>query len=84
MAHFAEIDDEGRVLRVVVVANRDITDRWNRERESLGVELCKNLFGADTRWVQTSYNASFRGKFAGVGDVYDAASDQFISAADPA
>jgi hypothetical protein len=79
MAHFAEIDDDGRVLRVVVVANRDITDPWNREQESLGVAFCKGLFGEKSRWVQTSYNAKFRGKFAGIGDVYDPIADVFLT-----
>jgi hypothetical protein len=79
MAHFAELDADNRVLRVVVVSNQDIRDRLGREREALGVAFCRSLFGAETRWVQTSYNASSRGKFAGVGDVYDAAQNKFIS-----
>jgi hypothetical protein len=29
--------------------------------------------------VQTSYNASFRGKYAGIGDTYDAANNIFSS-----
>lgn len=78
MAHFAEIDADNRVLRVVVVSDKDTRDKW-REREDLGVAFCRSLFGAETRWVQTSYNGKTRGKFAGVGDLYDAAQDRFIS-----
>jgi len=29
------------------------------------------LYGEDTNWAQTSYNANFRGKFAGMGDTWD-------------
>jgi hypothetical protein len=79
MAHFAEIDQSGVVLRVIVVSNSDTRDRFGRESEKTGVAFCKNLFGADTRWVQTSYNDNFRGKFAGVGDVYDPAADIFLT-----
>jgi hypothetical protein len=40
------------------------------ESEQKGIEFCKSLYGADTNWVQTSYNGSFRGKYAGIGDTY--------------
>ena len=44
-----------------------------------GIAFCQDLFGADTRWVQTSYNGSFRGKYAGIGDTYDADANEFLS-----
>ena len=41
--------------------------------------FCQSLFGAETRWVQTSYNGNFRGKYAGIGDTYDAEKNEFIA-----
>jgi len=41
------------------------------EQESIGIDFCKSLYGADTEWVQTSYNGSFRSKYAGLGDKWD-------------
>jgi hypothetical protein len=78
MAHFAELDENNIVLRVVVIANDELKDQWGREREAIGAAFCKSLFGAETRWAQTSYNAKARGKFAGVGDIYDPARRIFL------
>ena len=33
-------------------------------------------------WIQTYYDGSQRGKYAGIGDTYDAILDQFISPID--
>lgn len=77
MAHFAELDENNIVLRVIVVSNSDMKDQWGREREAIGVAFCQGLFGENTRWVQTSYNAKMRGKYAGVGDRYDPVKDIF-------
>jgi len=76
MAHFAKIED-GIVRQVVVINNEVITDEKGKEQESLGAEFCAELFGGT--WIQTSYNANFRGKYAGVGDKYDSDKDEFVS-----
>lgn len=68
MAHFAKIED-GIVTQVVVVAN---------EHEEDG-ETYLNSLGLEGTWIQTSYNGNFRGKFAGIGDTYDAEKDEFVS-----
>ena len=68
MAHFCKIED-GIVRQVVVINNEVITDEKGKEQESLGAEFCAELFGGT--WIQTSYNANFRGKYAGVGDTWD-------------
>lgn len=78
MAHFAELDDNNIVIRVIVVSNNDLKDKWGKEREAIGVAFCQSLFGEHTRWVQTSYNGRTRGKFASIGDAYDPISDQFV------
>jgi hypothetical protein len=70
MAHFARIYD-GIVGEVIVVNNEVLHDDNGVEQESIGIDFCKSLYGADTEWVQTSYNGSFRGKYAGSGDKWD-------------
>jgi hypothetical protein len=76
MAHFAEIDENDIVIKVIVVNNDVIFDENNIENEKIGIDFCRNLFGG--RWVQTSYNNSFRKQFAGVGMKYDSDLDQFV------
>jgi hypothetical protein len=70
MAHWAELDNNNIVLRVTVGDNNDPNGdegyQW----------LIDNLGGT---WIQTSYNANFRGKFAGIGDYYDQTLDIFVS-----
>lgn len=81
MAHFAELGPNNIVMRVLVVSNDDITDDSGQEQEALGIAFLQRLLGAETRWVQTSYNGNFRGRYAGIGDVYDEANDLFVSPA---
>jgi len=77
MAHFAQLDESNIVTQVIVVNNEVILDENNQEQESIGIEFCKSLFGADTNWKQTSYNANFRGNYAGIGYAYDPSHDAF-------
>lgn len=72
MAHFAEIDKDGIVVRVVVVDN---------EHEKRGQTYLAKDLELGGIWIQTSYNHKFRGKYAGIGDIYDKENDVFI--ADP-
>ena len=76
MAHFCRIED-GIVREIIVVNNEVLLDSNGVEQEALGVAFCQSLFGADTNWVQTSYNGSFRGRFAGAGMTYDPDKNEF-------
>jgi len=76
MAHFAELDTNNVVLRVVVVHNNELLDENGIEQEAKGVAFCESLFGG--KWVQTSYNSAIRKNFAGEGFMYDADKDAFI------
>ena len=76
MAHFAEIDQNNTVIRVVVVDNRDTSDATGVEREHIGAAHLEKILGGT--WKQTSYNNSFRKRYAGVGYSYDAQRDAFI------
>lgn len=78
MAHFARI--ENNIVREVIVVNNDvIKDDAGFEQESRGISFCKSLFGADTQWVQTSYNGTFRGKYAAIGDSYNSTTNEFVT-----
>lgn len=65
MAHFAEIDSNNIVLRVLVFDD-SYTDLD-----------CTTLLSGN--WIQTSYNNNIRKNFAGVGYTYDLSLDAFIS-----
>jgi hypothetical protein len=92
MAHFAQLDQINVVTQVIVVHNNELVVSKQTslnedgsvsvsviESEDKGIEFCKSLFGADTNWVQTSYNGSFRGKYAGIGDTFDIENKVFVS-----
>ncbi len=68
MSHWAEIDNNNIVLRVTVGDNNlpDEGYQW----------LIDNLGGT---WIKTSYNATIRGKYAGIGDSYNQEEDIFIA-----
>ena len=83
MAHFAQLDANNVVTEVIVVNNAVVEDLPFPESEPLGVAFCQSLYGADTVWKQTSYNASFRGAYAGIGYTYDAATDVFVAPPQP-
>lgn len=76
MAHFAEIGIDGKVLRVIVVDNRDTSNADGVEQEEIGAAFCNKLFGGV--WKQTSYNRSFRKHYAAQGFTYDALRNAFI------
>lgn len=78
MAHFARINNDSIVEQVIVVANPALLDDQGVEQEGLGIELCRQLYGEDTNWVQTSYNGTKRKNFAGIGYTYDSVRDAFI------
>ena len=78
MAHFAELNQDNIVQRVIVVNNEVITNNNNEEHESLGIDFCKSLFGNETNWAQTSYNGSFRKRFAAKDYTFDILRDAFI------
>ena len=78
MAHFAQLDDNNVVTQVIVVDNSELLDSNDVEQEAIGITFCTNLFGADTRWKQTSYNGNIRKNYAGIGFTYDSTRDAFI------
>lgn len=77
MAHFAQLDDNNQVINIVKINNEDMLDN-GVENEQLGINLCKQIYGENTRWIQTSYNHSFRGHYAAIGDSYNESLDVFV------
>lgn len=77
MAHFAQLDNLNKVIQVIVISNDDLLDTDGKESETLGIQVCKNIFGNHTKWVQTSYNNTFRKQYAGIGMQYDDVVDVF-------
>jgi hypothetical protein len=77
MAHFAQLNEENIVIQVIVVSNEDIKDENGNESEDIGINFCKNVFGENTNWIQTSYNGHFRKRYAELGMIYDSNYDAF-------
>lgn len=87
MAHYAELDENNVVLRVVVINDSDTLDANGIESEEAGIAFCKNLFGQNTNWKKASYNTyagehssggtPFRKNYPGAGYVYDPQKDAF-------
>lgn len=77
IAHFARVEDN--IVREVIVVNNEVLENKEfPESEPIGVAFCKSLYGEDTDWKQTSYNANFRGRYAGAGMTYDPIKDEFV------
>jgi len=89
MAHFAQLDEQNTVIRVIVVHNYEAPD------EQTGINFCKSIFGNNSIWKQTSYNSlankhynangtlsgkpAFRYNFASVGHKYNPTLDAFYA-----
>lgn len=76
MAHFAELDENNVVLRVIVVDNENLL-KDGVEDEATGIAYIIGVLGGGN-WKQTSYNNNFRGVYAGIGFTYDEENDIFI------
>ena len=79
MAHFAEIDQNNIVTRVLVVDNSE---------ENNGQVFLAETLGLGGTWIKTSYNTfggvhanggtPLRKNYAGIGYTYDSSRDAFI------
>ena len=67
MSHWAEIDNENVVIRVLVGDNNSPDE---------GESFVNSLGGT---WIKTSYNGNIRKNYAGIGYIYDAVRDAFIA-----
>jgi hypothetical protein len=95
MAHYAELDENNIVLRVIVVRNQDTLDENGNESETVANDFL-HANGITGRFIRTSYNTrgnvhydpktnepsgkvAFRKNYAGIGMTYDPSRDAFIS-----
>ena len=76
MAHFAELDTNNIVKRVLVVNDDYLKDENDNEVEALGRAHMEQVHGG--KWVQTSYNNNIRKRYAGIGYQYHEELDAFI------
>ena len=67
MSHWAELDNNNKVIRVLVGDNNEPDE---------GEAFVNNLGGT---WIKTSYNGNIRYNYAGVGYNYDPDADAFIA-----
>tara|TARA_R110000737_G_C14458455_1_gene464469 strand:- start:214 stop:660 length:447 start_codon:yes stop_codon:yes gene_type:complete len=81
MAHFAELDKDNKVLKILVFDNNDV-DANGGDQSEQAAEYIKSSFGTSkdgVKWVQTSYNDNFRKQYAGMGFTYNPTADVFIA-----
>ena len=81
MAHFARLDENNKVLYVVVVANDVPTSNGPLGENDMhpdGEAWCTKFF-KKSNWKQTSYNHNFRKQYAGIGMIYDPVKDKFLA-----
>jgi hypothetical protein len=76
MAHFVELDENNIAIRGIVVHNNELLID-GVESEQKGIDFCVAHYGG--RWIQTSYNATFRKNYCGIGYSYDESRDAFIA-----
>lgn len=69
MAHFAEIDENNIVMRVLVVPD---------DQEHRGQDFLSNDLGLGGIWIQCSYNNKIRKQYPGPGFIYEPEKDIFI------
>ena len=78
MAHFAELDENNKVIRVLVVSNNDCGGGNFPESEPIGQSFLASL-GLSGVWKQTSINSNFRKRYAGIDSVYIPDEDIFVN-----
>ena len=88
MAHWAEIDKDGIVLRVIYFKDKIVDEKQKQVAEEFGYEYqmpedvegekwVKETLGGT--WIKTSFNGNIRKNFASVGFQYDKKKDVFIA-----
>jgi len=70
VSYFAELDENNKVLRVIVVSDADAPD------EATGIAFCNKLLGGN--WKQTSYTGKIRKNYAGIGYTFNENKNAFI------
>jgi hypothetical protein len=79
MASFAQIDGTNTVIQVIGISNEVCGEPTLvfPDTESAGRAFIANALKLEGTWLQTSYNATFRGCYAGIGYTYDASIGEY-------
>jgi len=80
MAHFAELNENNVVIRVVAACNQDIAKNGGEQSDEAAEHFKTTcpLSNEGVKWIQTSYNGNFRKQYAGKGMTYDEVKDKFL------
>ena len=78
MAHFAQLNEENIVQRVIVISD-DVAPDPAPDNEAQGQAFIADVLRLAGEWKQTSYNGNFRGTYAGIGYRYDPELDEFVA-----
>jgi hypothetical protein len=70
-AHAVRLNENNIVMESIVIPY------CNDDDEAI-TEYC-NSIGLEGRWLDTSWTGARRGKYAGIGDTYDADLDEFVT-----
>lgn len=84
MAYFAKL--ENNIVTEVISISNDICGEPTLtfpDTDSAGRAYIANGLKFAGTWAQTSYNANFRGCYAGIGYTYDPVLDEFIAPVEP-
>ena len=75
MAHFVHV--ENNTAGAIIVISDEVCPDPAPDNEHLGQAYIRDVLGLPGTWLQTSYNGSFRGRYAS-GTVYDPDIDEFV------
>lgn len=78
MANFAQIDTFNIVLAVYVIDNDELAKLPGETNDEKGTLFFDTLLNTADLFIQTSYNATFRKNFAGIGYTWRADLDGFV------
>lgn len=81
MGHFARLNSDNVVEEVIVISNDVLNEPEFTfpDTEPLGRVFISKTLGLPGEFRQTSFNGSFRGRYAGIGYKYDAVLDEFVA-----
>jgi len=80
MAHFAELDENNIVLRVLVFDDADVNANGGDQSQT-AASFCETIVPfseTGVKWVQTSFNNNFRKQYASRGFTYNPTQNVFI------
>ena len=84
MAYFAKVEDN--IVTQVISISNDVCGEPTLsypDTDAAGRAFIANTLKFHGSWLQTSYNNSFRGVYAGIGFTYDADLDEFVAPPEP-